>query len=144
MWLGALGMAMSFGGVSMCLAQSNPGPTAMTQSGRVRGTLEHGINVFRGIPYGAPTGGANRFHPAKHPASWSGTREATAFGDRCPQIAAPTTAAWSSCSRSGGSSAESPTDTLARWLAFPSRPGCPPGPRGDEGEASSGPVATQS
>jgi para-nitrobenzyl esterase len=96
MWLGALGAAMSFGGVSMCLAQSNPNPTAMTQSGQVRGALEHGINVFRGIPYGAPTGGANRFRPPKPPASWSGTRDATAFGDRCPQIAAPTIAAWSS------------------------------------------------
>jgi para-nitrobenzyl esterase len=57
-----------------------------TRSGRVRGTIEKGVQVFRGIPYGAPTGGAGRFAAPARPASWSGIRDATAFGPSCPQL----------------------------------------------------------
>jgi|SRR5882672_10260884 hypothetical protein len=33
--------------------------------GKVRGSQRNGIQIFRGIPYGADTGGENRFMPAK-------------------------------------------------------------------------------
>src|SRR3954471_425567 len=46
------------------------GPIAITHSGEVRGAVEDGINVFKGIPYGAPTGGANRFMPPREPKAW--------------------------------------------------------------------------
>ena len=57
-----------------------------TATGRIRGVvLDGGVNAFYGVPYGAPTGGANRFMPAQKPAPWSGVRETTAVGNRSPQ-----------------------------------------------------------
>src|SRR5262245_17034313 len=43
-----------------------------TSSGKVQGIATAGIKEFKGIPYGAPTGGKNRFMPPKKPAPWPG------------------------------------------------------------------------
>jgi para-nitrobenzyl esterase len=59
-----------------------------TASGRISGTTSGGVHVFKGIPYGASTSGANRFMPPKPPTPWSGVREATAYAGRSPQAAA--------------------------------------------------------
>ncbi len=57
-----------------------------TTAGRIQGVvLDGNVNAFYGVPYGASTAGANRFMPAKKPASWTGVREATKVGDRSPQ-----------------------------------------------------------
>jgi para-nitrobenzyl esterase len=56
-----------------------------TTSGRVQGIATAGIKEFKGIPYGAPTGGKNRFMPPKKPASWTGVRECFTHGQCCPQ-----------------------------------------------------------
>src|SRR5262245_40448208 len=56
-----------------------------TTHGVVRGMANTGIKVFRGIPYGADTSGANRFMPPRKPAPWTGTRQALAFGPISPQ-----------------------------------------------------------
>ncbi len=61
-------------------------PVATTAAGRVRGTIESGVNVFKGIAYGAPTGGANRWLPPQPPQAWSGVREALAYGPAAAQI----------------------------------------------------------
>jgi para-nitrobenzyl esterase len=61
-------------------------PVADTASGKVRGITNGGVNVFRGIPYGAPTGGSNRFLPARKPESWTGVRNAFENGHTAPQI----------------------------------------------------------
>src|SRR4051812_15483039 len=58
---------------------------AETGSGKIRGAVVDGINVFKGIPYGAPTSGANRFRPPVKPVAWTGTRDALAFGPTAPQ-----------------------------------------------------------
>lgn len=75
---------------------------AETSSGKVRGVEIGTVNVFRGIPYGAPTSGKNRFMPPVKPAAWSGTRDALAYGPTAPQTSdnSGTTAAGSPAERS--------------------------------------------
>lgn len=60
-------------------------PIMQTSSGPVRGRLEEGVNVFKGVPYGASTAGANRFKPARVPSPWRETRDAFEYGPASPQ-----------------------------------------------------------
>ena len=60
-------------------------PEVTTTCGRLRGREEHGIHVFRGIPYAAPPIGERRWRPPAPPASWSGVRDAFLFGNAAPQ-----------------------------------------------------------
>ena len=63
-----------------------PGATVQTTSGRLRGYIDNKVHVFKGVPYGASTAGANRFMPPQKPAAWTGVRDAFEFGGRAPQI----------------------------------------------------------
>jgi para-nitrobenzyl esterase len=60
-----------------------------TASGRVRGVLNNGVHVYRGIPYGASTAGANRFMPPRKAEAWTGVRDAFQNGHASPQLAPP-------------------------------------------------------
>ena len=55
-----------------------------TNSGKVRGFTRNGVHIFRGIPYGAPTGGKNRFMPPQKPESWTGIRSALYYEQVSP------------------------------------------------------------
>jgi para-nitrobenzyl esterase len=75
-------------------AAVQPSPAVVeTSGGKVRGLMDSGAHVFRGIPYGGPTGGKMRFLPASKPPSWTGVREAFEYGPSAPQTAGPNDAA---------------------------------------------------
>lgn len=62
-------------------------PVAETASGRVRGTVEDGIDVYKGIPYAAPPFGDLRLLAPVPASPWTGTRDASAFGPTVPKAA---------------------------------------------------------
>src|SRR5260221_1215927 len=66
-------------------AQDEKFVIAETAFGKIRGVDNNGIKVFKAIPYGASTAGANRFMPPAEPADWSGVRDALAYGHSAPQ-----------------------------------------------------------
>jgi para-nitrobenzyl esterase len=61
---------------------------AITQTvyGKVKGFILRDIYQFRGIPYGADTGGENRFMPPKEPEPWDDIYPAVWWGNSAPQI----------------------------------------------------------
>jgi para-nitrobenzyl esterase len=66
-------------------AAANLVPTAKTRYGSISGTLEDGINVFRGVPYGADTAPA-RFQAPLPPTLWTGAKSCDSFWTRAPQL----------------------------------------------------------
>jgi para-nitrobenzyl esterase len=65
------------------------GPVAQTTAGKIRGYMNGDVNVFKGIPYAASTAGHGRFAPPRRREAWSGIRDATQLGDKCPQNPTP-------------------------------------------------------
>ncbi len=85
---------------------SSAEPEVSTTACRVRGRVEHGNAVFRGIPFAQPPVGELRFQAPARPASWDGVRDAGEFGPQCPQAALP--------GAPGGP--RLPPDTTGEWL----------------------------
>lgn len=71
------------------VAAAAPAPVVATAYGKVQGVQAEGAAAYLGVPYGADTGGANRFLPPKPPAAWTGVRAVDKFGARCPQPVLP-------------------------------------------------------
>ena len=72
----------------MTVAESKPSgsrPVVRAASGRLRGSRESGVAVFRGIPFAEPPVGALRFDAPRPVPAWSGVREALAYGHPPPQ-----------------------------------------------------------
>ena len=69
------------------LSASSEAPVVLTKHGKVRGFVDMGISVFRGIRYGADTA-SNRFRPPRPPFSWDGTIDCFEYGASAPQKSA--------------------------------------------------------
>ncbi|KAK7482264.1 hypothetical protein BaRGS_00026507, partial [Batillaria attramentaria] len=65
-------------------------PVVTTHQGALRGTRtaigdDIYVDIFRNIPYARPPTGDRRFRRPEAPEPWTGIRDATAFGNQCPQ-----------------------------------------------------------
>jgi len=66
-------------------ADGAAGPIVETKYGKVRGVSAEGVQIFKGIHYGASTEGAARFLPPTPPKSWTGVFDALQYGTMAPQ-----------------------------------------------------------
>ena len=71
---------------SFSLSIAGTPSVAVTQSGALQGMATGNLYAFRGIPFAAPPVGNLRWKAPQPPASWEGVRDATKFGNVCPQI----------------------------------------------------------
>ena len=81
---GAAAAATVIGGPALAEA-----PVAKTQAGMVRGAVEDGVLVFKGVRYGADTA-MTRFAAPQPPKPWSGIADALDYGAQAPQAAGGT------------------------------------------------------
>ena len=76
---------LAFAATSTLETATAADPTLVkTRQGIVRGALEDGVVVFKGVSYAAAPAGALRWQPPRRPATWDGVRDAAAFGLPCP------------------------------------------------------------
>ncbi|KRB02414.1 carboxylesterase [Lysobacter sp. Root690] len=81
---GGAAMAMPHAAQAALAHRGNEAPLANTRSGRIRGYRDRGIQVFKGVPYGADTA-SRRFMPALRELPWRGVRDSVECGPSAPQ-----------------------------------------------------------
>ena len=57
--------------------------------GKLRGSIDDGVKVFKGIPYASPPFGVNRLRPPAPLEPWGGVRDALIYGPTAPQPSVP-------------------------------------------------------
>jgi para-nitrobenzyl esterase len=60
-------------------------PDVRVASGMLRGTVDHGVPAYLGIPYAAPPFGERRMQPPVPADPWEGVRDATRYGATAPK-----------------------------------------------------------
>ena len=61
-------------------------PVVEIAAGKLQGVSVAGICSFKGVPYGAPPIGPNRFLPLEPPQPWAGVRDALAYTGHAWQL----------------------------------------------------------
>lgn len=69
----------------MLLLGSPCSAAVQLDSGAIEGGSDHGVLVFKGIPYAAPPVGSNRWRPPGPVPRWDGVRQADRFSPTCLQ-----------------------------------------------------------
>lgn len=79
------------------VTEAQTAPVATTRAGKVRGFVEDGVIVFKGIRYGADTA-TTRFMAPKAPAPWDDVKDALVYGNSTRQVSSsggvPLFASW--------------------------------------------------
>ena len=78
-------LAAGLGATALARADGPPTAVVHTASGDVRGIVANGAGEFLGIPYAQPPVGPLRWQPPQPASAWQGVRQATLFGNTCPQ-----------------------------------------------------------
>lgn len=78
-------VALLLGVIAINSFANSDRPIVQVETGALQGAVEYNMNVFKNIPYAAPPVGDLRWRPPQPAASWAGTRDASKFGDSCPQ-----------------------------------------------------------
>ena len=60
-------------------------PVVKIDTGTLQGAVEYNMQVFKNIPYAAPPVGELRWRPPQPALAWNGMRDASKFGESCPQ-----------------------------------------------------------
>lgn len=71
--------------LSLPVAAVASDPVVTTDKGAVRGGVEDGLHVFKGIPFAKPPVGELRWRAPQSLEAWEGMRDATRFGAACMQ-----------------------------------------------------------
>ncbi len=77
--------------LAACSAQGQTPPAPLTpvevsvQEGALRGSVDDGVRIFKGVPYALPPVGDLRWRPPQAAQAWTGVRDAQAFGPDCMQ-----------------------------------------------------------
>jgi para-nitrobenzyl esterase len=80
----------AFGGALMLPAlqaqtKSEKTVIAKTTHGQLRGAVEDGLNIFKGVPYAGSPAGENRFKAPPKLKAWGGVRDALSYGPQAMQ-----------------------------------------------------------
>lgn len=84
--LPVLAAALALAAPATLAAQTDAGPIAQADTGRVRGAMVDGVESWKGIPFAAPPIGALRWRAPQPAAAWQGVRDATAYAHDCMQL----------------------------------------------------------
>ena len=84
--IGLLGLILAFSPTTAGQTAQKSDVIVATESGLLRGVIEDSTRAFRGIPYAAPPVGERRWRPPSAPIPWPGIRDASTFGNVCPQL----------------------------------------------------------
>ena len=79
--------ALSQDRVAAQAAGGSGGLIVSTEDGMLRGQHAEGVDQFLDVRYAAPPVGALRWQAPQPVQPWSGVRDATSYGHRCPQLA---------------------------------------------------------